>query len=111
MIDLEDDPNDPGSEADAIGWIWDEGDFDGDEHESVLLQEAHQKLYDDARIATLAQGKHTTREGEKVRIEKMGDRHLKNSINFGSRNMKSPYWSKVVPMFKVEARKRGLKWR
>lgn len=62
--------------------------------------------YDSERLGWLEKNQHTQANGNRIRIRKMTDSHLRNSLYFAQRNIDSPYWSKAIIKFKEEMQKR-----
>ncbi len=78
--------NDPGTEADAIGWEYDDDEIDIPPH-----------------------GIHITAVGERLEIKNMKTSHLKNSIRYGTYKhdgSRQEYWDYVIPQFQAELAKR-----
>jgi len=58
------------------------------------------------KMSLLQFGLHATREQGYVRIKKMDDTHLQNSINYANR-YPHPYWNMARPKFEAEVARRA----
>ncbi len=80
------------------------------EEDAYLAYEYHLSQAQ-ANLEALEHGRHTTADGRRIFIKRMEDEHLRNSIRLGLRKKyrDTTYWSRAVPKFKAELKRRGLK--
>jgi hypothetical protein len=75
---------------------------DGDDMYDRVEEEREQ------RIADLALGYHTTRDGRRSKIRYMEERHLRNAIAWGKKTKHNlEFWDLAVPAFEGELKRRG----
>jgi hypothetical protein len=101
-----------GDESEALDMYSDRADFEDDE--GFIRPNEEQEYYDDERGKNLVRGHHTMANRQTVRLKKMEDRHLKNTIRFAKRSIeeKGPaarYWQRALRFYEEEYNRRKTK--
>lgn len=101
-----------GDESEALAFS-DMATFEDDE--GFVVPNEEQEYYDEERGKNLERGHHTMANGQTVRLIKMEDKHLKNTIRFAGRSIreKGPaarYWQRALRFYEEElARRKSIR--